>query len=107
MKPRVFFLAKDDLDFDLNWKRVFAAEFPHKDTTDDALIVIEYSAFEDLQKENARLKERVERLRNALKIYAYLIDDIKLPSVGEFSTPVNFVANNALQADDALAKGEK
>lgn len=56
-KPREFWLAKPDLDFDLNWRMIHAAEYPHKNTLIDALHVIEYSAFEALKKENGALSK--------------------------------------------------
>ncbi len=61
-EPRTFWLATPDLDFDLNWKRIFAAEFPHVNTRVDALEVIEKSAYDKLQAECERLKYLVESL---------------------------------------------
>ncbi len=65
-EPRVFWLAKPQLDFDLNWKDVHVAEFPHKDTLADTLKVIEHSAYDGLLEQwNQTLVER-----NALKAEA-------------------------------------
>lgn len=48
-KPREFWLSKPDCDdFDLNWKNIQAAEFPHKNTLVDCIHVIECSAYEDV-----------------------------------------------------------
>ena len=47
-EPREFWLAKPDLDFDLNWKQIHAAEFPHVSTKVDTLHVIEKSAYDSL-----------------------------------------------------------
>lgn len=75
MKPREFWLQKSDLEFDLNWRKIFAAEYPHKDTTgENALRVIEYSAYDQLydglQKEafkNRDLQEQNKIMREALE----------------------------------------
>lgn len=61
-KPRIFWLANPDLDFDLNWKKIHAAEYPHKDTLEDSLKVIEYSAYE-------ALKAKLEKAKDALRFY--------------------------------------
>ena len=60
MSAREFWLAKPDLDFDLNWKKILAAEYPHKDTLVDCLHVIEKSAYDLLAR---KLEIACEALR--------------------------------------------
>lgn len=62
-KPRTFWLAKPDLDFDLNWKQVHAAEFPHKNTLVDCLEVVERSALTQANAEIERLKGEMPKTR--------------------------------------------
>lgn len=59
--PRTFWLAKPDLDFDLNWKHIHAAEFPNKGSIFNALHVIEMSAYQALE---AKLEVAKEALKN-------------------------------------------
>lgn len=95
-KPREFWIESKDCDFDLNWKQVFVAEHPHKDTIDDAIHVIEYSAYEELLNlvdESAdsvrRAADNIEALRKERDEYRAALERLKsgdiLPS---FATSV-------------------
>ena len=64
-KPRVFWLCESDCDFDLNWKKIEAAEFPHKETIkNDVIRVIEHNAYEHLLIENNRLVYELDKSRH-------------------------------------------
>lgn len=77
VKPREFWLQKADLDFDLNWRKIFAAEFPHKDTLgENALHVIEYSAYKELKKELERMDASFIKEFNASAEAEYKVDKL-------------------------------
>jgi predicted RNase H-like nuclease (RuvC/YqgF family) len=63
-KPREFWIWHRDFDFDLGFERGMIAQYPHKDTLGGALHVIEYSAYEALQKRVAELEKENEKLMN-------------------------------------------
>lgn len=64
--------------------------------------VIEYSAFEALKAENARLQNRIEKLREALK------EECMCPFENEYSDEKHLCAAcDAIKADDTLAEGDK
>lgn len=98
-KPREFWLAKPDLDFDLNWKNIHAAEYPHKNTKVDTLHVIEYSALEAAQKENEELKEK-------LAIAAEALERIAADRASDFADGNTLIACGAMEALSKI-EGEK
>lgn len=64
--PRTFWLAKPDLDFDLNWKQIHAAEHPHVNTLVDSLKVIEASYAKALE---LQVEELTAQLRSESGFY--------------------------------------
>ena len=55
-KPREFWI--DKVTFDLNWRKVWVAEHPHKDTLASPCIhVIEKSAYDELKAEFVKLQK--------------------------------------------------
>lgn len=59
-RAREFYLLKDDLDFDLNWKKIHAAEYPYKDSVTNALRVIDYKAYLAIQQELEDARQVIE-----------------------------------------------
>ena len=60
--PRIFWLDIQDFDFDLNWRTILVAEFPHVESIGNSTKVIEYSAFEESQARCEKYKVALEKI---------------------------------------------
>lgn len=67
-KPMIIYIQNSDLDFDLDWKKVVAAQFPHKDSEIEATEFIEHSAYQKSQDELKLAKELIKKASETLEL---------------------------------------
>ncbi len=92
-EPRTFWIGQKS--FDLGWEQAFVAEFPHKDSLEGSIPVIEYSAFE-------AATDTIKDLRKLLDEYA----KVGAQSFKERDAIAGELESVIAQRDEALIKWE-
>lgn len=66
---RTIYVNRADMDFDLNWRNVLAAEFPRTATIGDSVKFIEHSAYLSKCAQLAKAEDNLKKVIAALKEY--------------------------------------